>query len=260
MSQAMYTSASGMASAQTSINVVSNNIANMNTVAFKESSVNFADLFYGQLSAGSPSTPTNGGVNPKEVGYGTQVAQISQNFTTGTFQSTGIDTDLMIQGNGFFTVMTPGGDMFYTKAGNFSIDNNGYLVTSNGYKVLGTDSAFSTTGDEYAIRIPQLVHSEVKPNENTGSKDLSELNGIDGITKGTFSIQVKYMKDGNEETQVITATIDDDTKNLNDIMTAFNNSVNGYDDLRGKVSASISDGKFQFKILDDRNDSSCGYF
>ena len=142
MSQAMYTSASGMSSAQTQINVVSNNIANMNTVAFKESSVNFADVFYGQLSAGSPSTPTSGGVNPKEVGYGTQVSQISQNFTNGTFQSTGITTDLMIQGNGFFTVMTPGGDMQYTKAGNFSMDNNGYLVNPNGYKVLGTDSVF----------------------------------------------------------------------------------------------------------------------
>ena len=244
----MYTSASGMSSAQTSINVVSNNIANMNTVAFKESSVNFADLFYGQLSAGSPSTPSNGGVNPKEVGYGTQVSQISQNFTTGTFQSTGINTDLMIQGNGFFTVMNPGGDMLYTKAGNFSIDTNGFLVTPNGYKVLGTDSVFSTTSDEYTIRIPQIVHSEVTPNQNAGNKQLNDLNGIDGITKGTFSLEVKYMKDGAEQTATITANITDNTKTLNDIANAFNTSANANADISGKVVASIIDGKFQIKM------------
>lgn len=246
MSQAMYTSASGMSSAQTQINVVSNNIANMNTVAFKESSVNFADVFYGQLSAGSPSTPTSGGVNPKEVGYGTQVSQISQNFTNGTFQSTGITTDLMIQGNGFFTVMTPGGDMQYTKAGNFSIDNNGYLVNPNGYKVLGTDSVFSTTGDEFQIRIPQIVHSEVFANVDAGTKDLTELNGIDGITKGTFGMSVTYIDDaGDEQTATITATINENTKTLDSIATAFNNQVPAA--LKDKVQAVVENGQFKFK-------------
>lgn len=248
MSQAMYTSASGMSAAQTQINVVSNNIANMNTVAFKESSVNFADVFYGKLSAGSPSTPTSGGVNPKEVGYGTQVAQISQNFNTGTFQSTGITTDLMIQGNGFFTVMTPGGDMKYTKAGNFSVDNNGFLVNPNGYKVLGTDSAFGTTSDDFAIKIPQLVHSEVTPNENTGSKNLSELNGIDGITKGTFGVTVTY--DDAGVTKNLSVTVDiTGANNLNEICTAFNTAFNAAapDALDDKVVASIIDGKFQLK-------------
>ena len=246
MSQAMYTSASGMSSAQTAINVVANNIANMNTVAFKESSVNFSDVFYGKLSAGSPSTSTSGGVNPMEVGYGTQVSQISQNFTTGTFQSTGKSTDLMIQGNGFFTVMTPSGEMQYTKAGNFSIDNNGYLVTPSGFKVLGTDTAFGTSADETPVRIPQLVHSEVTANTEAGSKKLSDLNGIDGITKGTFGMKVTYTDtNGDEQTVTIQATIGEDTKNLNDIRDAFNAQVPT--ELKDKVSAVVEDGKFKFK-------------
>lgn len=248
MSQAMYTSASGMSSAQTQINVVSNNIANMNTVAFKESSVNFADVFYGQLSAGSPSTPTSGGVNPKEVGYGTQVSQISQNFTTGTFQSTGINTDLMIQGNGFFTVMSPGGDMRYTKAGNFSVDNNGYLVNPNGFKVLGTDSSFGTTSDDYPIKIPQLVHSEVIPNTAAGSKELTKLNGIDGITKGTFGAKVYYDDAGVQKELSVSVDISN-AKTLDEICAAFNTAFNtaAPDALDDKVVASIVDGKFQVK-------------
>ena len=249
MSQAMYTSASGMASAQTAINVVSNNIANMNTVAFKESTVNFADVFYGKLSAGSPSTSTSGGVNPMEVGYGTQVSQISQDFTTGTFQSTGRATDLMIQGNGFFTVMTPGGDIQYTKAGNFAVDNNGYLVTTSGYKVLGIDTAFGTPGDDTPIRIPQLVHSEVVENTEAATKKISQLNGIDGITKGSFGLNVTYDDaDGNEHIIEITANIDDSTRTLLDIADAFNAQVPA--DLKGKVEAKVNGGKFEFTCTD----------
>lgn len=249
MSQAMYTSASGMSSAQIQINVVSNNIANMNTVAFKESSVNFADVFYGQLSAGSPSTPNSGGVNPMEVGYGTQVSQISQNFTTGTFQSTGITTDLMIQGNGFFTVMSPGGDMRYTKAGNFSVDNNGYLVNPNGFKVLGTDSCFGTTSDNYPIRIPQLVHSEVLPNTDAGGKELTALNGIDGITKGTFKVKVFYDDNGTTKDFTVETAITENTKTLNDIVNSFKTAYDAAApaDLKGKVTASITGGKFQLE-------------
>ena len=161
MSQAMYTSASGMANAQIAINVVSNNIANMNTVAFKESRVNFSDVFYNTISAGAPSSQTNGGVNPKEVGYGSQVSSISQKFTTGTFQSTGVSTNMMIQGNGFFTVLSPANEMLYTKAGNFSVDTQGYLVMPNGYKVMGTDTIFGNAAAKTPIKIPQIIHSEV---------------------------------------------------------------------------------------------------
>ena len=191
MSQAMYTASSGIANAQIAINVVSNNIANMNTVAFKASNVNFSDVFYSTMSAGAPSTKHNGGVNPEEIGYGSQVASISQNFTSGTYQSTGIATNMMIQGNGFFTVVSPSDEILYTKAGNFSLDADGYLTMPNGYKVLGTTSVFGNSASAEPIKIPTLINSVVEPNNNAGSKDLYALNNAE-ITPGNYSITFSF--------------------------------------------------------------------
>ncbi len=250
MSQAMYTAASGMANAQISINVVSNNISNLNTVAFKESHVNFSDVFYSTLSSGAPSSQTNGGVNPKEVGYGSQVSSITQNFNTGTFQSTGISENMMIQGNGFFTVLSPASEMLYTKAGNFSVDTQGYLVMPNGYKVMGTDTIFGSATEKTPIKIPQIVHSEVTANAEAGTKALSELNGISGITKGTFSIDISYKDDaGITQTSTINVALDGSEKNLNDIAAKINNAVPA--DLKDSVSAEVADGKFNISYEGD---------
>lgn len=249
MSQAMYTSASGMANAQIAINVVSNNIANMNTVAFKESHVNFSDVFYNTLSSGAPSSQTNGGVNPKEVGYGTQVASISQKFTTGTFSSTGRSTDMMIQGNGFFTVLSPANEMLYTKAGNFEVDTQGYLVMPNGYRVMGTDTIFGNAASKTPIKIPQMIHSEVTANENTGTKDLSTLNGISGITKGTFGMTITYTDAGLEKTADVTVTLDGTEKNLEEIAAKIKDQIPA--DIQDDVTTGITDGMFQIGYSGD---------
>lgn len=250
MSQAMYTAASGMANAQISINVVSNNIANLNTVAFKESHVNFSDVFYSTLSSGAPSSQTNGGVNPKEVGYGSQVSSITQNFNTGTFQSTGIAENMMIQGNGFFTVLSPADEMLYTKAGNFSVDTQGFLVMPNGYKVMGTDTIFGPATEKTPIKVPQIIHSEVTPNENAGTKNLKDLNGISGITKGVFSIDISYLDAGLTQTvPSANITIDGTEQNLNDIATKINNAIPA--DLKDSVKAEVVDGKFQISYEGD---------
>ncbi len=252
MSQAMYTSASGMNNAQTAINVVSNNIANMNTIAFKESHVNYSDVFYNVLSSGSPSGQLNGGINPTEVGYGSQISSISQKFTTGTFQSTGISTDMMIQGNGFFTVLSPADEMLYTKAGDFTVDAEGYLVMPNGYRVMGTDSIFGTAASKTPIKIPQMIHTEVIANENTGTKALNELNGTTGITQGTFGINVSY-KDGDQtKTEKIEITLDGSESNLNDIATKINNALTGKPDaVKNGVTANVNNGKFEITTTGD---------
>lgn len=248
MSQAMYTAASGMANSQIAINVVSNNIANMNTTAFKESSVRFSDVFYSTMSSGAPSSLTNGGVNPKEIGYGSQVAAIAQKFTTGTFQSTGIETDMMIQGNGFFTVLSPASEILYTKAGDFTVDTQGYLVMPNGYKVMGTDTIFGNAASKTPIKIPQMIHSEVTANPDTATKALSDLNGTQGITNGTFSVTVTK-DDGS--TVDITCTIDDSVKNLNDVATKLNQAVAAAGLSTDDLQASVSDGQFKLSAKKD---------
>ncbi len=250
MSQAMYTSASGMANSQTAINVVSNNIANMNTVAFKEASVRFSDVFYSTLSAGAPSSLSNGGVNPKEIGYGSQVASIAQKFTTGTFQSTGISTDMMIQGNGFFTVLSPSNEMLYTKAGNFNVDTQGYLVMPNGYKVMGTDSIFGNAASKVPIKIPQMIHSEVTPNQNMGSKNLTDLNGVQGITKGTYGMEITYKDplDGTEKTKTVNFEITNE-KNLNEVSQMMKNAMDAAGFKADDYKIEVKDGTFQVSTM-----------
>lgn len=207
MSQAMYTAASGIANAQTQINVVSNNIANMNTTAFKQSAVTFSDVFYSTISNGSPSTIATGGVNPKEVGYGAQVAAISTDFTTGTFQD-GKETDMMITGVGYFTVQSSAGEILYTRAGNFSLDSEGYLVMANGYKVLGTDNVSGASASQTPIKIPTSMNSVLTASEKgyLGTKALADLNGIKSISTGDFKINVTTSEGTTELTVEIVAS------------------------------------------------------
>ncbi|WP_205709689.1 flagellar hook protein FlgE [Kineococcus siccus] len=141
----MFSGVSGLRSHQTMMDVVGNNIANVNTTGFKSSSVVFGDTL-SQLTQ-SAAAPQNGvgGTNPSQVGLGVRVNAIANNFTQGSAQSTGKATDLMIQGDGFF-VVKQGEQSFYTRAGAFSLDTNGDLITPEGAYVQGW-SAASGTGD-----------------------------------------------------------------------------------------------------------------
>jgi flagellar hook protein FlgE len=119
------------------MDVIGNNIANINTTGFKKGRVNFQDLLYQQLQGASRPTDDLGGVNPKEVGLGMTVASIDTIHTQGSLQTTGVGTDLAIQGTGFF-ILKEGEKSFYTRAGAFSLDNEGTMVNpANGMRVQG---------------------------------------------------------------------------------------------------------------------------
>jgi flagellar hook protein FlgE len=119
------------------MDVVGNNIANINTTGFKKGRVNFQDMLYQQLQGAARPTETLGGVNPKEVGLGMSIASIDTVHTQGSFQTTGVQTDLAIEGTGFF-ILKEGGKDFYTRAGAFSLDNEGTMVNpANGMRVQG---------------------------------------------------------------------------------------------------------------------------
>ena len=137
MSQGLFSAVSGMIVAQTQMDVISNNIANMNTVGFKSSEVTFQDLLSKSMSTGTVPSGSDGGSNPIQVGLGTALGSINQNFTSGTIITTGLSSDLDIQGNGFFTLANPNGGIMLSRAGNFTLDSNGNLVNPNGMKVLG---------------------------------------------------------------------------------------------------------------------------
>lgn len=162
MSQGMFSAVSGIRANQTKLNVISNNIANVNTLGFKSSSANFATVFANTITGGTPPNGTLGGTNPEQIGNGTMVSEIASNFNQGGSQFTGRNTDLMINGEGFFAVQrvdinsgNNSTDFSLTRAGNFTLDSAGNLVTSAGDRLYGTSqvsgSSLATLG---LVQIP----------------------------------------------------------------------------------------------------------
>jgi flagellar hook protein FlgE len=137
----MFSGVSGLRAHQLRMDVIGNNIANVNTVGFKASSVQFAEIYSQTLQGAGAPTQDRGGTNPQQVGLGVNTNSVSVNHQKGSTQRTDNTTDLMIDGNGFFIVSADaaGQNRFYTRAGNFSLDRDGFLVTASGMKVLDKD-------------------------------------------------------------------------------------------------------------------------
>lgn len=141
MMRSMYSGVSGLRVHQAKMDVIGNNIANVNTVGFKRSAVSFTEVLSQTIKgAGSPEGG-RGGTNPQQIGLGVSLGAIDVIHSQGSTQRTDNPTDIMIDGNGMFVVSNDetGQNKFYTRAGNFSVDKLGYLVTSGGYKVLDED-------------------------------------------------------------------------------------------------------------------------
>ncbi|HWE94813.1 MAG TPA: flagellar hook-basal body complex protein [Tepidisphaeraceae bacterium] len=136
LTSTLFTGLSGLDVNQTRMNVVGNNIANVNTVAFKSSRALFAPQFYVTDQGGSPPDGTFGGTNPSQRGLGATVASIEKNFTPGALETTGHATDMAIDGTGFFVTKDPDGQ-FYTRDGSFTLNSANQLVTSSGAFVQG---------------------------------------------------------------------------------------------------------------------------
>jgi len=139
MMRSMFSSISALRAHQTRMDVIGDNIANVNTVGFKSSRATFASVFASVLkSASAPNTASGrGGSNPMQIGLGVSIASVDMNMTRGNLQRTDNPTDLAIEGDGFFVVGGDGKAPRYTRAGNFSLDKMGNLVTATGLNVLG---------------------------------------------------------------------------------------------------------------------------
>lgn len=166
MLRSMYSGISGMKNFQTKLDVIGNNIANVNTYGFKKGRVVFKDILSQNIAGASAPGATRGGVNPRQVGLGSQLAAIDTIDTTGSPQTTGRTLDLALSGDGYFMVGTGevddsayGGNTFsdnpnisYTRAGNFYFDEKGFLVNSDGLYLIGltaTDGNQTTASVSY---------------------------------------------------------------------------------------------------------------
>jgi len=154
--QALRTAATGMAAQQLNVEVISNNIANMNTVGFKKQRAEFQDLLYQTMEQAGAQSSDQGTIVPTgvQVGAGVKAGSVYRIQTQGALTATGNKLDLAIDGRGFFQVLLPSGETAYTRAGNFSTNDQGQLVTQDGYLVQPaisipnnvTDISISKTG------------------------------------------------------------------------------------------------------------------
>jgi flagellar hook protein FlgE len=166
MMRSMFSAISGLKVHQVLLDVVANDISNVNTIGYKGERTSFKDAI-SQLQKGASAPSTNlGGTNPAQIGLGVQLSSIDNLMQSGAIQSTGGTFDVAIQGDGFFRVAsydgTAFGEIFYTRAGNFTRDSNGYLVTQDGYYVIGYPvdaTGTPTPGTDQRIQIPTNAKS-----------------------------------------------------------------------------------------------------
>ncbi len=172
MLRSLFTGISGLRAHQQMLDVTSNNIANVNTVGYKSSSAVFEDTLSQTISGAGAPAGVNGGIDPTQVGLGVQLAGTSTNFTQGSNQYTGRSSDLLINGDGFF-VMNHGGQQTYTRAGSFSLDASGHLVSPDGSMV---QSAAGGDLDLSALNSGAYVSWSISP--------LGVVNGVNaaGVT------------------------------------------------------------------------------
>ncbi len=169
MMRSLFAAVSGLKSHQTRMDVIGNNIANVNTVGFKKSRVTFQDMLSQTLRGASSPQSNRGGTNPMQVGLGTSLATIDVIHGEGSPQSTGKNTDLSIEGEGFF-IVGEGNQYFYTRAGNFDIDKARNLYNaSNGMVVKGyladTSGVIDPEGDIVDINLASYYSSPPKATE-----------------------------------------------------------------------------------------------
>lgn len=152
LQSALTTALTGMTAAETTIDVVGNNLANSNTVGFKASTAAFATQFLQTMALGSQPTNSSGGTNPRQIGLGTMVSAITPDFNQGTLEISSSPTDLAIQGDGFFMVEGRQGEQLYTRNGLFKFNSQNEMVTITGNRLLGYG-----IDDQFQIQRTSLV-------------------------------------------------------------------------------------------------------
>ncbi|MBL1280075.1 MAG: flagellar basal-body rod protein FlgG [Fluviicola sp.] len=161
MMQSLYTASTGMLGMQTQIDTTANNIANINTIGFKKSRAEFADLMYKVMEyAGTATSDVTKSPTGIEVGLGSRPTAISKIFSEGSLKQTDNQLDLAITGRGFFKLALPDGTEVYSRNGAFKIDQNGSMVNSDGYTmipeiVIPPDATNITIGTDGTVSVVQ---------------------------------------------------------------------------------------------------------
>lgn len=166
MIRSLWTAASGMKSQSLNIDVISNNLANVNTTGFKTSRADFQDLLYETLrQAGTSSSESTDVPTGIQIGHGSRPVATHRIFTEGDFQQTKNELDIAIEGDGFFQIIQPSGETAYTRDGAFKMDRDGRIVTSDGFVMepeitIPSDSISLSIGLDGTVSVLQAGASE----------------------------------------------------------------------------------------------------
>lgn len=225
MNTSFYSGLSGLSAYASALNIVGNNLANINTAGFKASDVSFEDL----VTRTFGGVATNGAGNPMQVGLGTLPNSISGIFSQGSIMSTADATNVALEGNGFFVVGNTAEDRFYTRAGNFFFNDEGYLVNPSGNYVLGytardANNNIITSGPLQQIFLPSNTISD--PQATTFFQVFSNLDVRTDVGTTYSASTTIYDSKGAPHTLTITFT---------------HNGLNGAGNDEWAYSASIPD-------------------
>lgn len=214
---ALFTGLSGLSTNARNLDVIGNNIANVNTIAFKSNRMIFAPTFSRNFSLGTAPTATTGGTNPGQIGLGVTIAGTQRNFNNGSVSPTGVATDVAIEGEGFF-IVDAAGEQLYTRAGAFQLNSDNDLVTISGDRVqgFGVDPQFNViTGSLQDLNIPvgTLTLAEATRNVTyTGNLNAS------GVVASTGSVH-----ESREFYTDAALTVNEDPAALSDLTVLGNN-------------------------------------
>ena len=184
MIRALWTGATGMHAQQTSIDVIANNLANVNTTGFKRSRGDFQDLLYQTMRlAGTQSSNATEVPTSIQIGHGARTAAVQKIFIQGDFQQTQNQLDLTVEGKGFFQILQPDGEIGYTRAGAFKLDSDGRMVNSDGYPMepeitVPEDTVNITIGPDGTVSVLQANDTEAS---EVGTIELAMFTNAAGL-------------------------------------------------------------------------------
>ena len=212
LQSAMTTALTGLQAAETSIDVIGNNIANSNTVGFKGSEVVFATQFLQTQSIGSAPSSASGGTNPRQIGLGVKVAAIGPDFSQGTVEISSNPLDLAIQGDGFLMVQGSQGEPLFTRNGQLNLNSENQIVTATGNRLLGYG-----VDDRFELETAQVQPLEIPLGSTRVAQETSEavFQGVlnPTVTPGTTAAEIQ----SEILTNRLIETVDDTDFNVDDI-------------------------------------------
>ncbi len=281
MASSLQTAVLGMRAYQELLNVTGNNIANADTVAYKEDRMTFSDMFSRTLSRGVSASEDSGGTNPIQIGLGVRVSSVDKDMSQGSFTSTEKDFDVAVDGTGYFVVNDGVRDLF-TRDGSFDVDADSYLVDpSTGYRVqrigdVGEEEGFQISGDTgitipYKTELPghrtqgidfkgNLSASEYDPTVTKlsgvgvtytlaaggladATTEFTDVSHLQGFTDGDTVSIAGTATDGTAVSGTFTYGASNDGTTLQDLLTAIENAFGG----PGACTASMEDGRIQLE-------------